>query len=170
VVLEPTYVTEKRSICSTSYKDEERSRVVSGYKMVPVTEERIRLTTVSTPRTETKTIEYTNALDDFNQALALAPDYALCHQNRAWLLATSPEDSLRDGQAALASALRACELNQYRDPSDLKALAASYAETGQFDIAIGWQEKVIGLSAPDEKGDERKVLEQYQDKQPYRDR
>jgi len=60
VVLVPTYVTETRTMCSTSYKDEERSRVVSGYKTIPVTEERVRLTTVSTPRTETKTIEYQN--------------------------------------------------------------------------------------------------------------
>jgi hypothetical protein len=56
----PTSVTEKRTVCSTAYKDEERSRVVTGYKMVPITEERVRLTTVMTPRTETKTISYTS--------------------------------------------------------------------------------------------------------------
>jgi hypothetical protein len=60
VSLVPTYVTEKRTVCSTSYKDEERSRVITGYKTVPITEERVRLTTVMTPRTETKMIEYTN--------------------------------------------------------------------------------------------------------------
>src|SRR5262245_11609494 len=59
VVLVPTTVTEKRTVCSTGYKEEERSRVITGYKMVPITEERVRLTTVSTPRTETKMINYT---------------------------------------------------------------------------------------------------------------
>jgi hypothetical protein len=60
VVLVPTYVTEKRTVCSTTYKDEERQRVVTGYKMVPVTEERVRFTTVMTPKTETKSIAYTS--------------------------------------------------------------------------------------------------------------
>jgi len=58
VVLVPTYVTEKRNVCATTYKDEERTRVVTGYKIVPVSEERVRLSLVQTPQTETKTIEY----------------------------------------------------------------------------------------------------------------
>jgi tetratricopeptide (TPR) repeat protein len=109
------------------------------------------------------------ALADFNRALELVPDYALAHQNKAWLLATSPQDKLRNGQEALKSALAACELNKFKNPADLKALAAAYAETGQFDLAIGWQEKVIQLSPAEEKAIEEKVLEQYQDKLPYRE-
>jgi hypothetical protein len=62
VVLVPTYVTEKRTVCTTAYKDEERQRVVMGYKTVPVTEEKVRFTTVMSPKTETKSIAYTSQL------------------------------------------------------------------------------------------------------------
>src|SRR5262245_53347648 len=51
---------EKRTVCSTEYKDELRSRVVTGFKTVPVTEERMRVSTVMTPVTETKMVEYTS--------------------------------------------------------------------------------------------------------------
>lgn len=59
VQLVPTYVTEKRIVCTTEYRDEERQRVVSVPKVVPVTEERYRVNTIMVPKTETKTIEYT---------------------------------------------------------------------------------------------------------------
>jgi len=67
------------------------------------------------------------------------------------------------------SALVACEVNKYRVPGDLKALAAAYAESGQFELAIGWQEKAIQLTSGEEKAVEEKVLDQYKDKRPYRD-
>lgn len=59
VVLVPTYVTEKQTFCATEYREEPRTRVVMGYKTVQVSEERVRVYTVPTTRTETKTIEYT---------------------------------------------------------------------------------------------------------------
>jgi tetratricopeptide (TPR) repeat protein len=111
----------------------------------------------------------TSALADYNRALELAPEYALAYQNKAWLLATSPMDGVRNGPDAIKAALVACELNKYKNSADMKALAAAYAETGQFELAIGWQEKVIQLSSADEKAPEEKVLEQYQDKVPYRE-
>ena len=97
------------------------------------------------------------------------PDYTLCLQNKAWLLATAADDSIRNGPEAIKSALVACELNKYRVPADLKALAAAYAENGQFELAIGWQEKAIQLTSGEDKAVEEKVLEQYKDKRPYRE-
>jgi len=110
-----------------------------------------------------------SALTDYNRAIELQKDYALCYQNKAWLLATSPDDSLRDGVAALQAALRACELNRFKDLGDLRVLAASYAEAGRFELAIGWQEKIIELSPAGDKQEEKRILEQYKNKQPYRE-
>jgi len=59
IVMVPEYMTEKRSICCTEYKEEQRTRPVTVYKSVPVTEERVCIETVYVPTTETKTVEYT---------------------------------------------------------------------------------------------------------------
>src|SRR5687768_2412293 len=59
VVLVPTYVTEKQSVCATEYREEQRQRVVPGYKTVNVVEERVRVLTVPVSKTETKLVEYT---------------------------------------------------------------------------------------------------------------
>ena len=59
VVLVPTYVIEKQSICATEYRDEQRQRVVCGYKTVTVEEDRVRVVTVPVTKIETKTVEYT---------------------------------------------------------------------------------------------------------------
>jgi tetratricopeptide (TPR) repeat protein len=110
-----------------------------------------------------------SALADYNKALELAPEYALCYQNKAWLLATSPDEAVRNGPEAIKAALVACELNKYKNAADMRALAAAYAETGDFELAIGWQEKVVNLTSGTEKAIEEKVLEQYKDKRPYRE-
>lgn len=59
VELVPTYVTEKRIVCTTEYRDEQRQRVVSVPRTIPVNEERYRVNTIMVPKTETKTIEFT---------------------------------------------------------------------------------------------------------------
>src|SRR5262245_60391402 len=59
IVLVSAPATELRTICTTEYRDEVRSRAVMGFKNVPVTEERIRVNTVMTPVTERKLVEYT---------------------------------------------------------------------------------------------------------------
>ncbi|MBA4066529.1 MAG: hypothetical protein C0501_23060 [Isosphaera sp.] len=63
--------------------------------------------------------------------------------NIAWLLATAPFPSLRDGRRAVAYAIRACELNRWSSIEFLETLAAAHAEAGEFDKAVEWQQKVL---------------------------
>src|SRR5262245_40883943 len=46
VVLVPQNVIEKRTVATCEYREEQRTRVVTGYKMVQVPEQRVRVVTV----------------------------------------------------------------------------------------------------------------------------
>lgn len=54
----------------------------------------------------------------------------------AWLVATTPNQELRNGAEAMILAKTACQKTEYSDPKILDVLAAGYAEAGQFDNAI----------------------------------
>ncbi len=54
----------------------------------------------------------------------------------AWLLATAPEDDLRDGAAAVGLAERAVAGQERPDADLLDTLAAAYAEAGRFSDAV----------------------------------
>jgi protein O-mannosyl-transferase len=54
----------------------------------------------------------------------------------AWLLATTPDASLRNGQEAVRLAEAVSKSTPVQDPQTLVALAAAYAETGKFDLAV----------------------------------
>ena len=55
---------------------------------------------------------------------------------------------MRDGKKAVESATQACEMTNWNDPDMLGTLAAAYAETGDFDDAIKWQQKAVDLTSP----------------------
>jgi arylsulfatase A-like enzyme/Flp pilus assembly protein TadD len=63
----------------------------------------------------------------------------------AFALATSPLDSLRDGQRALRLARAAVEETAGRHPGYLDSLACAYAELGRFDQAVAAQERAVSL-------------------------
>ena len=43
-------------------------------------------------------------------------------------------------------ATRACELSEWKEATHLGTLAAAYAEMGEFDKAVEWQEKANNLT------------------------
>jgi tetratricopeptide (TPR) repeat protein len=113
--------------------------------------------------------EYYKALADYSRAVQVDPKYARGYVARAWLYATCPDRKFRDGRLAIESATRACELSQWREADKLGVLAAAYAEEGDFDKAVRWQEQANKrYNDPEDrkKGEER--LELYQQKKPYR--
>jgi Flp pilus assembly protein TadD len=62
------------------------------------------------------------------------------------VLATSSDDTLRNGNAALPVAQHAVELTSAREPAILGTLAAAYAETGRFDKAIELEQQAVELA------------------------
>ena len=90
--------------------------------------------------------------------------------NLAWVLATSPEDSLRDGQRSIELATEACEMTDYKEAFILSTLASGYAETGDFESAKKWAAKAVELSESDEqRAGIQDELENYKKSEPWRE-
>jgi tetratricopeptide (TPR) repeat protein len=109
------------------------------------------------------------AVADYDKALENDPKNSGVLNNLAWVLATSPDDKLRNGQRAVELATKACEETEYKQAHILSTLAASYAETGNFEKAIEWSQKAVDLGAEEMKGQLRKELESYEAKKPWRE-
>jgi tetratricopeptide (TPR) repeat protein len=115
--------------------------------------------------------EYQKALADCTMAIKIdAKDPASC-RSLAWLLATCPDASIRDGKKAVAIATKGCELSAREEPFILETLAAAYAEVGKFPEAVQSQQRAVKL-AEKEKTDEleemRARLKLYEQHKPYR--
>jgi tetratricopeptide (TPR) repeat protein len=68
----------------------------------------------------------------------------------AWIRATCPDPAFRNGPKAIDYAKRACALTLWKDAASIDTLAAAYAEAGDFDSAVRFEEQAIargGLSA-----------------------
>jgi len=74
------------------------------------------------------------------------PDSAEAQRKLAWLLATGPAVSRRDGYEAVEHAFLAHRLARGRSPDALDALAAAYAETGRFTEAATAARKALKLA------------------------
>jgi Flp pilus assembly protein TadD len=75
------------------------------------------------------------AAAQLEQAIRLAPGWADPCNQLAWLLATSPDSSVRNGGEALRLSARAVELSGGRDANALDTQAAAQAAAGRFDEA-----------------------------------
>lgn len=99
-------------------------------------------------------------------------EYAGLLNNLAWVMATSPKDEVRDGKRAVELATKACELTEYKQAHILSTLAATYAETGNFEKAREWSKKAVELGK-EEDSDQleqlEKELESYKEDKPWRE-
>jgi len=86
------------------------------------------------------------AIVQYQLALQIAPADIEVQNNLAWLLATSPSASLRNGEKAVQLARQANELAGGKSPVILGTLAAALAETGQFGEARESAQKAIELA------------------------
>lgn len=114
--------------------------------------------------------KHAEAISDFTRAIKLRPDDTTLLNNLAWVLATSPEDGLRDGEKALEFATKACELTTYSTPHILSTLAAALAETGDFEGAVQRSQQAVKLNDPVHGEQLVKELESYQQGNPWREK
>jgi Flp pilus assembly protein TadD len=99
-----------------------------------------------------------DAIAHYETAAALAPDDFHSRNNMAWLLATSSDDSIREGAKAVELAQQAVALSGGREPNFIRTLAAAYAENGRFSEAIAAAQHALALAAMQGKSGLTKVL------------
>lgn len=113
------------------------------------------------------------AAASFEHALKIDPDSRMSLNGLAWILATSPDASLRDGQRAVQLATRGVELSRHQEPFLLRTLACAYAETGQFDQAIAVARQALNLATTQSNSDLanklRLEIDLYETNLPLRD-
>ena len=108
---------------------------------------------------------YSAALRDFDVIGHLAlkvlnySEYCDTLNSRAWIRATCPDASVRNGQLAIADAKKACELDKWKYASEIDTLAAAYAEAGEFDLAIRYEEQAIYVQKAEPEQAAKKMAE-----------
>lgn len=86
------------------------------------------------------------AIRAYRRAIELAPEWLLPINDLAWLLATHPDETIRDPQEAVLLAETAAKSTEYQNPAVLDTLAAAYASAGRFAEAIERLEAAIPLA------------------------
>ena len=113
------------------------------------------------------------AIQHYQKALELAPSSIPTLTNLAWLLATSPDASLRNGLKAVQLAKQADRLVGGTNTIALRTLAAAYAENGEFANAIKTARSAMQLARMHGEDTVITDLDQqialYQLGMPYRD-
>jgi tetratricopeptide (TPR) repeat protein len=114
---------------------------------------------------------YERALADFKESVTLDSKNWCALSGQAWIWATCPHAKYRNGKKALASATRACELSEWKSACCVDALAAAYAEVGDYELAKNWQIKANAIEAdPSLKADGEARLALYRQHRPLREK
>ena len=86
------------------------------------------------------------AMAYYQKAIELQPQFIPAQKNLAWMLATWPEPSVRNGGKAVALAEQANRFSKDKDPLILRTLAAAYAEAGRFPEAVLTAKQALALA------------------------
>jgi len=112
-------------------------------------------------------------VEEWQKVLVIQPDNGNAMSNLAWVFATAPDDSLRDGAQAVKLAEQALHLSGGRLPILFRTLAAAYAENGQFSQAIETAQRGITLANsqgnPGLAAELQGSISLYQEQRPLRD-
>jgi tetratricopeptide (TPR) repeat protein len=91
---------------------------------------------------------YAEALREFNYLLSLHPrrvTLARVLNHRARFQVTCPDPVFRNGQQAVKDAKAACSILEWKDENAIDALATAYAEAGDFDSAVHYAGRALGI-------------------------
>ena len=112
------------------------------------------------------------AMAEYRETLRLRPDWPPALGGLAWILATSSNESVRNGGEAVQLAERLCAVNSCQEAEALDVLAAAYAEAGRFDDAVRVAQRAVEAATAagpgDLAGQIQERLKLYRASRPYR--
>ncbi len=111
---------------------------------------------------------YEKAKLDYETALRIIPGQAPVLNELAEILSTAPVDSVRNGLDAVKLARSACELTEWKNAEYLGTLASAYAEIGDFQNAVLWQNRCIEMGSVAAEKDAREKLLLFRGNKPFR--
>ena len=89
---------------------------------------------------------YRESLKEIDHVISIRPrtdGLARALNQRAWLRLSCPDPAIRNAHQALKDAKTACNLILWKDADMIDTLALAYAETGDFDSAVRYEEKAL---------------------------
>ena len=112
-------------------------------------------------------------MEQWEISLQIDPNDGNALNNLAWVLATYPADTIRDGKRAVELAEKAAVLPGGEAPIVLRTLAAGYAEAGDFSNAVSTAQHALDLATGQNNtsllATLRHEIELYQARTPYRE-
>ena len=112
-------------------------------------------------------------IEQWEISLQIDPNDGNALNNLAWVLATYPADTIRDGKRAVELAEKAAVLPGGEAPIVLRTLAAGYAEAGDFSNAVSTAQHALDLATGQNNtsllATLRHEIELYQARTPYRE-
>jgi Flp pilus assembly protein TadD len=113
------------------------------------------------------------AIAPLQRAADLEPDSIGFQANLAWLMATSPQASIRNGGKAVELAEHAAKISGGNDPKILNILGAAYAEAGRYPDAIKAASAALQLAGQQTNSPLASLVQReislYEAGEPYRD-
>ena len=110
------------------------------------------------------------ALAQWRTGLRVDPDDLPLLSQAAWVLATNPKASVRNGDEAVELATRAVKLSGAKDPAALDTLAAAYAEAGRFPDAVQTARQALALAPAPLAEDLKARIALYEANRPFREK
>ena len=87
------------------------------------------------------------AIAQWHELIRVQPEHTPALSQLAWVLATDPNASCRNGTEAIELARRAVNLTDGQQPAIVDTLAAAYAEAGRFAEAVETAQQALALAS-----------------------
>jgi tetratricopeptide (TPR) repeat protein len=113
--------------------------------------------------------DHAKAFADLARAVRLDPRSRAALGSLVFVLITCRDKSFRDGKRAVELATQICASGGWKNAADIDLLAAAYAEDGDFDSAVRWQQKAVELADDQQRGEFEERLDFYNHGTKYYD-